>query len=151
MNSAILFTLAVIATIFVALVTYIGGPKKSFNYLKNNLGVTKGIIMFVLFGLILAGGSMISQKVFSDEINWFTYGEVFLGLDHTKNRSPMCEYGDVSDNSTSNGGIRLNMFRSDDKRFEWNSKYTHHSCAFNEDARSYDALGIELNYKFFAR
>jgi hypothetical protein len=65
----------------------------------------------------------------------------------------MCEQetGDGKDRLTSNGGVALNIYRSPDKDFNFNTKYTHHSCAFNNDADSYDALGLEVSYKLFSK
>lgn len=81
--------------------------------------------------------------------DWLAYSEVFVGLDHTFSQSPQCEIGSVSDRVTSNGGFRANVYRSVDRAFHANIKYTHHSCAFNDDRNSYDAIGIEIVYRFW--
>ena len=61
----------------------------------------------------------------------------------------MCVAGSVDDQSGSNIGLKLNVYKQG--RFSLNSKYTHHSCAFGKDSKSYDALGIELKYRFWSR
>jgi len=149
MSSATMFILAVVGIALGAILVFIGGPKKAWRYLKENPRIAQGIIMFTLFGLILAS---FSQCVNAEEKGvWFPYAEVYLGLDQVKNVSPNCEHGEISDRLTSNGGIRLVMFTSVDERFEWSTKYTHHSCAFNEDRDAYDAIGSEVSYKFWSR
>lgn len=110
---------------------------------KEGRGVLVGIVLFVGIGLL-------SVSVFAEN-KYLAYGEVFLGIDNTKNTSPMCEPSKNSDRLTSNGGFRLNLVQSEDRRFEFNTKYTHHSCAFGSDRKSYDAIGLEATYKFWSK
>lgn len=151
MNSGILFILAVLCVALIALLVVFKSPGRMVRYFKTKegKGVLAGIALFISFGVIFVFG----PKVFAEERHgtWFKYGEVFLGLDSTNHQSPMCDDGQNSSRLTSNGGLRFNIYQSGDKRFEFNTKYTHHSCAFNADSKGYDAPGIELNYKFFVR
>lgn len=98
-----------------------------------------GILVVVLFSLSGCAGT------YGNDLSMFT------GLDYTKGVSPQCQEGGVDDRSTSNIGFKANVFESDSERFRSNLKYTHHSCAFNSDKNNYDALGIELEYKLWAR
>lgn len=98
--------------------------------------------------LYLAVGS---RPAAADEPTWFTYGDIYLGLDYPKNISPQCERGAIDDRLTSNGGVVGNIYRSVDRRFHVNAKYTHHSCAFNTDRNGYDAFGLVASYRFWAR
>ena len=135
---------------------------KSFFRTDDGLGVLKGIILFMLFGVLIAGYSVFVRgqdclgcHTYHDDSpysravveaprqGWFLYSKLFLGLDYTKKQSPMCERGGPDDHLTSNGGLLFNIYTFN--RFELNAKYTHHSCAFSPDAKSYDALGIELD------
>lgn len=149
MSSLALFSIAIIVTALLSIVIAYKTPKEAVRYLKTPEGkrVLFGIVVFTLASILIAA----SSKVLADKPNWFTYGEVFAGIDYTKNLSPQCDQGGADDRATSNGGLRLNIYRSDDELFHLNSKYTHHSCAFSPDRESYDALGLEVNYKFFSR
>ena len=121
---------------------------------REGLGVLKGIALFavgvpavVLFITFLLG--LFGSKAAAGE--YFAFGDLYLGLDNTNKPSPMCEDGDNSSRLTSNGGLIANIYRSDDQRFQLNTKYTHHSCAFNADDKSYDALGLEVRYRLWGR
>lgn len=157
MSSATIFIASVLVTAALGLLIM---QKKNPGFLKSLIttregkGILKGPILFVLFGIAVVLISLFASKAFSkshDEGRWFAYGEVFLGLDVTNKQSPMCEDGDNSSRLTSNGGLRVNVYQSADQLFEWNQKYTHHSCAFNVDDKSYDALGWEFSYKFWGK
>ena len=120
---------------------------------KEWLGVAKGIALAFLFVLAVAGvGSLLSGKAEAAEGGtYFNDASVYFGLDHTKNLSPMCEDSGPDSRTTSNMGLKLNLYRSQDRRFEVGGKYTHHSCAFSPDDRSYDAFGFVAEYKFWTR
>ena len=109
------------------------------------LGILKGVVLGVLFALLFAlAGGCSSGTYFND-------ASVYAGLDHTKKDSPMCEPVGADSHTTSNMGLKTNVFQTHDKRLRVGSKYTHHSCAFSPDAASYDAIGVELDYKFWIR
>ena len=105
---------------------------------KSALG---GIIAFAAAGILLAS---ISSYV---SAGWFEYGEVYLGVDRTLSHTGTCDEGENSDRMTSNGGLVGNLYRSDDKRFSWNGKLTHHSCISNGDRFIYDAAGFEFRFR----
>jgi len=109
------------------------------------LGILKGIVLAIAFAVALA----VIPKAFAEEPVWFKEAEVFAGLDYTQRTSPQCIVGSVDDRTTSNLGLRLNVYEYEN--FTINSKYTHHSCAFGEDDAGYDAFGVELVYKFWSR
>lgn len=112
---------------------------------KDGLGILKGIVIALAVVLALA----VTSKALAGE---FVYeASVFAGLDATKNESPLCERGSVDDKTTSNLGVKLGLFRSDDKKLATRLKYTHHSCAFGPDDNSYDGVGLEVEYKLWQR
>lgn len=83
---------------------------------------------------------------------WFNDAGVYIGLDYTKKRSPMCEANDPTDNrGTSNMGAWGNLWQSKDKSLRVNSRYTHHSCFIGEDAKGYDGLGVQVEWKLWKR
>ena len=145
MNSAILFILSILATVSIVLILVFRTPKKIIAYFKTEggQGALKGIIIFTLVGVIVA----LSSLVKADD-NWFEFSEVFIGIDNTVTTSPQCDNDGPNDHLTSNGGFRQNVYISDDEQFFSNLKYTHHSCAINPDQRGYDAIGLELIYRF---
>ena len=123
-----------------------GNPIK---YLKKHKDVFSGIKFAILFSIIMASLSLLSGC----SGTWVRDGTVYVGLDMPSGRSPQCLdlVGQYDDKTTSNLGLKLNIFESDDTKFRTNAKYTHHSCAFNSDVRIYDALGVEFEYKIFQR
>lgn len=121
---------------------------------RDGKGALKGILVFAVGGGLIAGALTLivgPRSALADEPVWFTYADVYLGLDYPKNISPQCEAGEVDEHLTSNGGVLLNVYRSADKRFHAGVRYTHHSCAFNSDRNGYDAFGISASYRFWAR
>ena len=113
-------------------------------------GAKSGIVAFILFGIIVGG---VAQCAKADELKYFQYGEVYLGLDMPFNgTSPQCEAGPENgdnDKVTSNGGIRINAVSYGD--FELNGYYLHKSCAISQDYLVYDAAGIEATFKLWSR
>lgn len=155
MSSAVMFIVAtVLVAIFLTLLVFGGSAMKAWRYFRHDSegrSVFKGIVLFILFGVGLTAFSLFASPAEAEEPKgeWFAYGEVFLGIDYTKKLSPQCHEGGPNDRVTSNGGIRVNIYQSADERFELNSKYTHHSCAFSPDREQYDALGVELTYRLW--
>ena len=147
--SAWMFVVSILLLGIVSILWAYRGPKNFLEYIKtkDGKGVLKGIILFVSLGIVLVIFSAVANA--DTKGKWFAWGELFMGLDQTFNQSPMCHDGDYSDKITSNGGLRINVFESGDSKFSLNGKYTHHSCAFNPDDASYDALGIEATYKLW--
>jgi hypothetical protein len=148
MDSGLMFILATLIFAVVLVFVVFKTPANVVGYFKTKegLGVLKGIVLFILVGIVL----VFASKTFSEE-NWLTYGEVFLGVDNTFAVSPNCLGGGLNDRLTSNGGVRLNLYKSSDGKFEWNTQYTHHSCAFNVDREGYDAIGMQMSYKLWDR
>lgn len=112
---------------------------------RTGKGILKGIVLATVFCVGMAAIGMANAGTM------FNDASVYFGLDHTKKLSPMCENEGPDSRTTSNIGLKLNIYRSDDQRFSVGSKYTHHSCAFSPDAKSYDALGFIVEYKFWQR
>ena len=144
----IMFIIAILS-IALALILYVKIVKKT--KIKGN--AMSGIVGFLLFGIIIGG---VAQCAKADDLKWFAYGEVYLGLDLPfSEKSPQCEtVGEDFDNGaddkiTSNGGLRLNIIKQGG--FEVNSYYLHKSCAVADDDLTYDAYGIEAAYKLWSR
>jgi len=114
---------------------------------KTGLGILKGIVLAIFFALLLG----LSPKLWALDLSGsvFNSAGVFIGLDYANRSSPFCVTGGIDDRTTSNVGVRGNVYESSDSKFRLNGKYTHHSCAFNVDDRGYDALGVELEYRLF--
>ena len=139
------FAISLVVVSFIATLLFVNNPRQYFKT-KEGQGVLKGILAVVFLSLLFAAGLFYANK--ANALEYFDYTEVFVGLDATKNVSPMCDTGQNSDRLTSNVGVRTNLVRSNDSQSFINLKYTHHSCAFNPDNRSYDALGLEVTYRF---
>lgn len=155
MSSAVMFSVAIVlVAVFLTLLVFGFSVRRAWRYFRydsDGRSVLKGIVLFILFGLALAALSLYAKPAVAEEPKgeWFAYGEVFLGVDYTKKLSPQCEAGGPNDYVTSNGGLRVNIYQSADNRFEFNTKYTHHSCAYSPDREQYDALGVELTYRIW--
>lgn len=139
------FVISLVSVALVATLVFVKNPKMYFKT-KEGLGVLKGILIVLASSVVLAIVFSYANK--ARAIEYFDYAEVFVGLDATKKVSPVCDAGQNSDRLTSNVGVRANLVRSDDGMSYVNAKYTHHSCAFNPDRGSYDALGLEVTYRF---
>ena len=139
----LLITLITTTSVLIAFKT----PSNAVRYFKTGEGkrVLTGIVIVISVALLIVG----VRKALADEIRYFNHASVYVGIDYTKKLSPMCDPGGHDERATSNVGFRLNVLESD--RTVLNAKYTHHSCAFNQDNRSYDAFGLELSYKFWTR
>ena len=119
-------------------------------YIKSDdfKGIAKGVLIALAFAVGV--GSLVFFSPKSEAVTFFNDASVFAGLDYTKKLSPSCKNTGPDNHTTSNLGLRLNLLESDDSHFRINSKYTHHSCAFSPDDRQYDAVGVELEYKFWS-
>lgn len=148
MDSSIQFLLAVIAIVAVGLVAKVGpGNLKDFLATRNGKGILKGIVLAAAFAAVFAAVGFLSGCAGGSYLN---HASVYAGLEDTRQESPMCSNPN-GDQTTSNLGLRGSLYQSADERFSANAKYTHHSCAFADDGQSYDALGIELDYRFWGR
>lgn len=151
MSSLVLFAI-VVAVASTALTAYhvLRQPRpREWLFSRTGKGVLKGIVVATVSVILIAGAStLFASKAKAD---WFQDGSVYFGLDHTKGTSPQCVTGEGNDKATSNLGLRFNIYESPDHRFRFNTKYTHHSCAFSSDRNGYDAVGIEFEYKFWSR
>lgn len=114
---------------------------------KDGKGAAGGIIKAVLFAAVMG------CIVFLTGCNgsYINDASVYAGLERTNKLSPMCEDRGPDNRTTSNLGAKLNIYESRDGRFRTNANYTHHSCAFSPDDKSYDAVGFVAEYKFWQR
>lgn len=113
---------------------------------QTGLGILKGVVLAIAFASAMA---FVGSANADDRRGWFLDAEVYAGIENTQRVSPQCVSGGLDDTATSNLGLRVNVYQNGP--FRVNSKYTHHSCAFGEDDDGYDAVGIELIYKFWER
>jgi hypothetical protein len=116
---------------------------------KDGKGILRGIVVAPLAILVL--GVAFSLIPTCAKADWLNDATVFAGLDYTKSQSPQCEVNQIDNHGTSNLGVKLNVWQSASENVRVNSKYTHHSCALGKDARLYDALGVELEWRVWSR
>ena len=138
------YLLFVGATIFIATALVVFTQYKTGKSIKK--GARDGILFFLLFGVVV-GSLTLCSEVEATELEWFAYGEIYLGLDVTSDSpSPFCEPSSGFNNGshdrlTSNGGVRGNIIRYG--AFQLNGKFTHHSGATCDDEPTYNAIGVE--------
>jgi len=128
--------------------------KEKVEYLKSEdgkgilhgIGLAVGISFAVVILFMLLGGCTPVQTSYG---SWNNGATVFAGLDYTNKVSPACDPVDPDSHTTSNLGLKYHVFKSTDKKFGANVKYTHHSCAFSSDRYQYDGTGLELEYKLW--
>lgn len=123
-------------------------PLKVLKHLKAN-GAYTGI-QAVLYAVLLLGivfTFLYSQKSEAKEFSYFEYTAIYAGLDYDVKSTPVfCYQGDVNDRLTSNVGLRQHLVSKNNISVLAN--YTHHSCALNKDKPTYDAVGLQLEWKF---
>lgn len=110
---------------------------------KNGLVILKGIV------IVLASTLTAATAKCAYGGDFFASGSIYAGLDYTFKQSPQCQLVGPDNHSTSNVGARINIYQAADKNFRFNTKYTHHSCGFNVDRNTYDALGGELELRLW--
>lgn len=157
----LLIVLALVFLICCGLVVWRIGPSNLPAYLRTNdgKGVARGVILapavIIAIALLmyLLPGKARADAPLNLEIpgTWFADAGVFMGLDRTKGVSPQCVAGGYDDRSTSNMGVRLNVWESPSRLVRVNAKYTHHSCALNPDRNGYDGVGIEVEWRIWNR
>tara|TARA_R110002153_G_scaffold252016_1_gene409685 strand:- start:1556 stop:2020 length:465 start_codon:yes stop_codon:yes gene_type:complete len=121
------------------------------DYFKKNSKIFSGIKFAIIFSIFFVAVGYISGCSTSSG-TYLNSATVYSGIDYSLVRpSPQCTSEGVDDRSTSNLGLKVNLFTSTDRKYKTNLKYTHHSCAFNPDQNLYDAVGIEFEYGFWER
>lgn len=152
-----LLVVALVVAVVVGLLLWRVGPKniKAYFSTKEGKGAARGIVLgpLVIVLIALAGWLVLPTPARAQPIpgTWFNDAGVFLGIDRTKKLSPMCDGGGYDERSTSNLGAKLNVWQSPSGNVRFNAMYTHHSCAINPDNRSYDAMGIQVEWRFWQR
>lgn len=115
------------------------------------IGLIAVVALFVLTVLMYVTAPKAHAEGLKVPGTWFNDAGVFMGIDHTKKLSPMCQGGGFDDRSTSNLGAKLNVWQSPSGNVRFNTMYTHHSCALNPDSKSYDAIGVQVEWTFWRR
>ena len=151
MQDAIIFVGIILAVVLAVLWWKLGSPLKWKAYFStpDGKGILKGIILAPAAILLIAAILALLPRVAGAE--WLNDASVFAGLDWTKNRSPMCDPSEVDDRGTSNLGAVVNVWQSASENVRVNTKYTHHSCAIGSDDKTYDALGVEVEWTVWKR
>lgn len=122
------------------------GIKKYFSKDGEAPGALGGIKKATLFIVGLLVVAFLSMEVAEAEPQYFPEAYVFAGFDKTKNISPMCEPDGADNRATSDLGVGVVVLRY--HTLDVNLERTHHSCAVNEDDKSYDAWGIKARWRF---
>jgi len=113
---------------------------------KNILrGIGVVIVIAVLLGL---SGLVVGAEPNTRYFNW---ASVYVGMDYMDKQSPQCKAEGYDDRTTSNVGLKLNVMSAYQGRVTANAKFTHHSCAFNQDRQGYNGYGFEVEYRFWNR
>ena len=149
MTPLILFIISLFALLIMLSFIFFGSVEsiKAFYRKPGNKNIVGGIKAFVGFGVIVSVIFFTIDYVRADT-RYFSFAEVYLGVDTLGSTSPQCEEGD-NDRLTSNGGLRGNFMQYTQNKltFELNGKYTHHSGAFCVDNHIYDGVGIESVFR----
>lgn len=112
------------------------------------------VVILVTLAFLFAPLSANAQTVPTSTIfpgTWLNDASLYMGLDHPRKQSAQCESGGMDDRSTSNMGLRMNLWESTNERVRVNAKYTHHSCVLNRDRNTTDAIGLEVEVKLWCR
>ena len=149
MTSALIFIGLLLAFIFAYMAWKLGSPMNWPAYFstKTGKGILKGIILAPAVILLIA--FVLSLLPSRASAEWLNDASVFAGIDYTKKLSPMCDQNETDDQGTSNLGFRINVWQHDAVRV--NTKYSHHSCVLGTDNRTYDALGVEVEWQVWKR
>jgi len=149
MIDAIIFVSIMLGFILAYIGWKIGHPRNWPAYFstKTGKGILKGIILAPAVILLIAFLLYLLPSKASAE--WFNDASVFAGIDYTKKLSPMCDVNETDDQGTSNLGVKLNVWESGAVRF--GTKYTHHSCVLGSDNKTYDAIGVEVEWQVWKR
>lgn len=149
MTNAIIFVALLLGFVVSYISWKIGPPSKWPAYFstKTGKGILKGIILAPAIILLIA--FILSLLPSKAQAEWFNDASVFAGIDYTKKLSPMCDTNETDDQGTSNMGFRVNVWQHDAVRV--NSKYSHHSCVLGSDNKTYDAIGVEVEWQVWKR
>jgi hypothetical protein len=146
--SAILIIIALMLLYLFAKVGYsIKNLRHHFSDSGEGRGALGGIIAFPIVLSLLA---VLAFYMHNAEAQWFQYTEVYAGLDYTYKVSPMCHESHVDDRLTSHGGVRQHVYNFG-RDINLVGAYTHHSCAIGRDKYGYDALGVQVVWRFDRR
>lgn len=148
---ALIFIAAILVSVIAYLFWKLGSPLKWVPYFKTDdgKGILKGILLAPTVIIVIA--LILSLLPSSAKGSWLNDASVFAGIDYTRKLSPMCDANQVDDQGTSNLGFRMNFWESESENIRVNSKYTHHSCVLGSDNKTYDALGVEVEWKVWER
>ena len=154
MESIILMTvIATLAVVFLYVKTAMHSgwkPSEVKRYFTEGDGrnAHKDIIAVILAVILLGSLLTAGYKAFASEPEWDYLREttIFVGLDYDIHNKVFCEPSGADDRLTSNVGVRQHLISRDN--VSANLQYTHHSCALNRDAPTYDAVGIIFEWKF---
>lgn len=151
MTDALIFVGLMVAVVLAYIAWRLRGRSwREYFSTRDGKGILRGIIIAPVAILLIALALSLMPSC-AQAGTWFNDASVYAGLDWTKKLSPQCRPNSVDDRGTSNLGAKLNLWQSGSKRVRVNTKYTHHSCALGSDARQYDAVGVEIEWKVWER
>lgn len=105
-------------------------------------------IIYVPVVLMLALTLLFPSKAEASDFEYLQWFQVDAGLQYQLGDVPFvqCKEGDF-DKLGSDIGLTLNVVEYQDV-FEINSTYRHHSCAVGADTQIYDAIGLQVGWRF---
>lgn len=111
-------------------------------------GAIPSLLKAILLILAVTLVAFFANKVMAEDQppDWFQYTAIYAGLDYTNRQSPQCEENLLDDHVTSNLGVRQHVYSWGDVNLLAN--YTHHSCAIGKDRNTYDAFGVQVEWRF---
>lgn len=149
MSNLIFFGIAalVVLTLLVFSVIKLGGVRQTITYFKDN-GALRDWKTFVAIAIAIVLFLTVATNTKADEVEFFKYTEVSLGIDHVYNgpKAAACNAEGVSERLAGNGRVSQNILVLYD--VDINIKYQHHSCALNRDELTYDAFGFEITKRW---
>lgn len=137
-------TLIIVAGLFAYTWHRLGSLSKTRDYFLSveGKGILKGVLLGCLIPVLFALAASIAH---AEPVRWGGPTTIFLGIEATKDSSPMCYGGGTNDRLTSNIGVRQQIIQRGP--IGLNAQYTHHSCAINRDREGYDAVGVQLEWR----
>lgn len=110
-------------------------------------GIVMVVVAFIVAGLFI-GTVLYGERAEGAEskVDYLEYTYIFAGVDYEMFTNIFCEKGDVNGKLVSNVGLGQHLVSINDINIE--AKYQHHSCALNRDKPTYDAIGLNMEWRF---
>ena len=154
-NLALIFG-AIMVTVFALLFGWswfeLGGYEKAREHWKRKQPLPDMTpLLYIPAGIMFVLALLFSQKADAAEYTYVQWLQVDAGLEWQVGDVPFTTCRETSDNNLdklgSNLGAALNLININDS-IEINAKYTHHSCAVESDYKVYDAVGVQIGWRY---